>query len=195
MQDNHAMQRLLEGDVGTGKTIVAFIAIIHAIKQSEKLEKKIQVAVMAPTEILARQHFQSTQNILLEFGLSSHLLVGSTTAKQKSEIKSALKSGNLDVIVGTHALVQEDVFFQNLGFVIIDEQHRFGVRQREVLEQGWGNTSEYIFDTHISETEFAEIVHTVENNGLNKRKLEKKDFVCIRKKGQIIGFIRIYHLQ
>jgi len=94
---------------------------------------------MAPTEILARQHFASTQNLLIEFGLTSHLLVGSTTAKQKKEIKQALKTGNLDVVIGTHALVQEDVFFHNLGFVIIDEQHRFGVKQREVLEQGWGN--------------------------------------------------------
>lgn len=139
MEQTHAMQRLLEGDVGTGKTIVAFIAIIHAIKQSEKLGNKIQVAVMAPTEILARQHFGSTQNLLIEFGLTSHLLVGSTTAKQKQEIKVALKAGNVDVVIGTHALVQEDVYFSNLGFVIIDEQHRFGVKQREVLEQGWGN--------------------------------------------------------
>lgn len=90
---------------------------------------------MAPTEILARQHFHSTQNLLIEFQLTSHLLVGSTTAKQKKEIKSELQAGNIDVIIGTHALVQEDVYFSNLGFVIIDEQHRFGVKQREVLEK------------------------------------------------------------
>jgi len=103
--------------------------------EANKRSCKIQVAIMAPTEILARQHFSSTQNLLIEFGLTSHLLVGSTTAKQKKEIKADLKTGNVDVVIGTHALVQEDVYFANLGFVVVDEQHRFGVKQREVLEK------------------------------------------------------------
>ena len=141
MEKPHAMQRLLEWDVGTGKTIVSLIATIHSIKQSEKLWNKIQVAVMAPTEILARQHFASMEKMLIEFGLTSHLLVGSTTASQKKAIKADLKAWNVDVIIGTHALVQEDVFFSNLWFVVVDEQHRFGVRQREVLEKWWGNKS------------------------------------------------------
>jgi ATP-dependent DNA helicase RecG len=104
---------------------VSLVATIHAIKISEKSGNKIQVAIMAPTEILARQHFASTSNMLIEFGLTSHLLVGSTKASDKKSIKADLKAGNVDVIIGTHALVQEDVFFANLGFVIIDEQHRF----------------------------------------------------------------------
>ncbi len=144
MEKSHSMQRLLEWDVGTGKTIVSLIAIIHSIKVSEKLGQKIQVAIMAPTEILARQHFISTQKLLIEFQLTSHLLVGSTTAKQKKDIKQELKAGHVDVIIGTHALVQEDVYFSNLGFVIIDEQHRFGVKQREVLEWGWGNKNHLV---------------------------------------------------
>ena len=144
MGKNHSMQRLLEGDVGTGKTIVALIAIIHAIKQSQVIGRKIQVAIMAPTEILARQHFASTQNLLIEFGLTSHLLVWSTTASQKRSIKSELKAWNVDVVIGTHALVQEDVYFSNLWLVVIDEQHRFGVKQREVLEKWWGNKTELI---------------------------------------------------
>jgi ATP-dependent DNA helicase RecG len=89
---------------------------------------------MAPTEILARQHFASIQELLMKYNISSHLLVGSTTAKQKHAVKTDIKNGNIDVVVGTHALVQDDVIFHNLGFVIIDEQHRFGVKQREVLE-------------------------------------------------------------
>jgi len=141
MEKNHSMQRLLEWDVGTGKTIVSLIATIHAIKMSEKQGNKIQVAIMAPTEILARQHFASTQNMIIEFGLTPHLLVWSTKASDKKSIKTDLKVGNVDVIIGTHALVQEDVFFANLGFVIIDEQHRFGVHQRWVLEWGLGNVS------------------------------------------------------
>ncbi len=141
MEKNHAMQRLLEWDVGTGKTIVCLIALIHAIKQSEKNAEKIQVALMAPTEILARQHFASMEKMLIEFGITSHLLVGSTTASQKKAIKTELKAGHVDVVIGTHALLQENVGFYNLGFVIIDEQHRFGVKQREVLEKWWGNAS------------------------------------------------------
>lgn len=101
MEKTHSMQRLLEGDVGTGKTVVALIATIHAILVSQrpvsqetglKTGNKIQVSIMAPTEILARQHFLSMQGLLFEFGLSCELLVGSTSAKKKSEIKALLKS-------------------------------------------------------------------------------------------------------
>ena len=163
MEKNHAMARLLEWDVWTGKTIVAVIAGIHAVLKTRKststqLEQNspltpllrgeeargwgpIQVAFMAPTEILARQHFEWVQNMLLSYGISSSLLVWSTTKKQKDVIKIDLKNGNLDMIFGTHALLQDDVFFKNLWFVIIDEQHRFWVMQRDVLETGLWNKS------------------------------------------------------
>jgi len=95
----------------------------------------IQVVIMAPTAILATQHFNSMQNMLLEFGISCELLVWATTAKRKKEIKEKLKTWNIDVIIWTHALVQEDVLFNNLWLVIIDEQHRFWVKQREKLEK------------------------------------------------------------
>ncbi len=141
MEKDHAMQRLLEGDVWTGKTIVSLIAVIHAIFQTRKQNTGIQVAIMAPTAILATQHFFSMQPMLFEQGIVAELLVGSTTAKQKKDIKQRLVLGNVDVIIGTHALVQEDVLFHNLWLVIIDEQHRFGVKQREVLEQWLWNRS------------------------------------------------------
>lgn len=141
IEKTHAMQRLLEGDVGTGKTMVAFVAAIHCILESQKLWKRVQVALMAPTEILARQHFQGIQELLFTYHISSEFLVGSTTAKQKKDIKDRLKSWDLDVIIGTHALIQEGIQFFNLGFVVIDEQHRFWVKQREVLEQWFGNAS------------------------------------------------------
>ena len=153
MEKSHSMQRLLEGDVGTGKTIVCLVAAIHAIKESGKISwdsrgvvwikesQRIQVAIMAPTEILARQHFESMEKMLIEFGLTSHLLVWSTTASQKKAIKADMKLGNVDVVIGTHALVQEWVMFSNLWFVVVDEQHRFWVKQREVLEKWWGNKS------------------------------------------------------
>ena len=136
MEKPHAMQRLLEWDVGTGKTVVALISVIHSIKQ-----KNIQISLMAPTEILARQHFNSMQNLLFEYWISSELLVWSTTAKKKKEIKEKLKTWNLDLVIWTHALVQDDVIFKNLWLVIIDEQHRFWVKQREVLESGLWNRS------------------------------------------------------
>ncbi len=101
----------------------------------------LQVVFMAPTEILARQHFEWSQNVLMQFWIKSALLVWSTTKKQKEITKTDLKNWNIDMIFWTHALVQEDVLFQNLWFVIIDEQHRFWVKQREILESGLWNIS------------------------------------------------------
>lgn len=141
MEKTHAMQRLLEWDVGTGKTIVALIAAIHSIKQTRENWNAIQVAIMAPTEILARQHFEWVSEMLMQFWISSHLLVWSTTAKQKEKVKADIKSWNIDVVIGTHALLEESVVFKNLWFVVIDEQHRFWVKQREILEKWLGNLS------------------------------------------------------
>lgn len=141
MEKSHGMQRLLEWDVWTGKTVVAQVAAIHAVLESEKIWQRMQIVIMAPTEILARQHFEWMQELFWDFWLSSHLLVWSVTKKQKDAIKTDLKNWNIDVIIWTHALVQEDVLFKNLGFVVIDEQHRFWVKQREVLESGLGNRS------------------------------------------------------
>ena len=108
---------------------MALITAIHAI-----MEGSVQVAFMVPTEILARQHFENIQELLFVYGIRSDLLVGSLTPKQKDEAKARLKNGETRLIVGTHALIQEDVVFRELGFVIIDEQHRFGVEQRKALE-------------------------------------------------------------
>lgn len=121
------MNRLLQGDVGSGKTLVAELAII------DNYEAGFQSALMVPTSILAIQHYQKIFNHLTNLGIRVALLIGSTSQKEKDKIKFALKNGDLDVIIGTHALIQEDVHFANLGLVIIDEQHRFGVKQREEL--------------------------------------------------------------
>lgn len=135
MEKTHAMQRLLQGDVGTGKTVIAAIAIIHAVLETQKLWEKVQACLMAPTEILARQHFEWLEKLFVSYWLNPALLVGSTTKKQKDIIKEQLKSGNIDIMIGTHALIEDDVVFHKLWLVIIDEQHRFWVRQREVLEK------------------------------------------------------------
>ncbi len=127
MRGDFAMNRLLQGDVGSGKTYVAGEAAFAALSAG------YQAAIMAPTEILARQHAEYFRPLFEKLGYSTGLLVGSMTAKEKKEMYAALESGSIRLVVGTHALLQEKVQFENLGLVIADEQHRFGVRQRAAL--------------------------------------------------------------
>ena len=119
------MNRLLQGDVGSGKTVVSALAIFQAVRDGS------QVALLAPTAILASQHAENLAKILTPFGIKTGLLIGAT--KQKDELKSQIKNGEIDLIVGTHALLTDDTIFHNLALVIIDEQHRFGVAQRQKL--------------------------------------------------------------
>ncbi len=127
MQSGNAMNRLVQGDVGSGKTLVAAALIWCAWKNG------YTSAFMAPTEILADQHLETLRDFFAPFGLRIGKLTGAMTAKQKREIKAELANGELDLIVGTHALFSEDVAYSNLGLVITDEQHRFGVNQRSKL--------------------------------------------------------------
>ncbi len=122
------MHRLVQGDVGSGKTIVALLAFMIAI------ENNYQGVMMAPTEILAEQHFRQFQKLITPLGLRSCLVVGKQGLKERREVRQQLLSGQIHLAVGTHALLEEDVEFQNLGLIIIDEQHRFGVKQRARLK-------------------------------------------------------------
>ncbi len=125
------MNRLLQGDVGSGKTIVAAEAAVIA------LENGYQAAILAPTEILAAQHFFSLKPLLQKLGYVVALLTGSSTAREKLKLKEMLRAGMINVAIGTHALLSKDVEFAKLGFVVIDEQHRFGVMQRfELVQKG-----------------------------------------------------------
>jgi ATP-dependent DNA helicase RecG len=124
MREPAPMRRLLQGDVGSGKTIVAFEAAVIAI------ENGYQVALMAPTEILATQHYLSARRILEEAGYRIVLLTGSQEAGRKKQTRRHIAQGNAQLVIGTHALIQESVVFDKLGLVIVDEQHRFGVMQR-----------------------------------------------------------------
>ena len=128
MQSDRMMNRLIQGDVGSGKTAVAGAVIYTVIKNGA------QAALMAPTEILATQHFESFKKLFAFTDVRVALLTGSVKAGEKKEIKRALCNGEIDLIVGTHALIQNDVEFENLGLVCTDEQHRFGVMQRSTLE-------------------------------------------------------------
>ncbi|OXR49366.1 ATP-dependent DNA helicase RecG [Pusillimonas sp. T2] len=129
LQRAHPMHRLLQGDVGSGKTVVAAIAAVHAISAGA------QVAIMAPTEILAEQHLHKMVDWLAPLGINTVWLTGSLTQKTRREAAQAIKSGQAQLVVGTQALIQDKVEFANLGLIILDEQHRFGVGQRLALSK------------------------------------------------------------
>ena len=129
MGSGHQMNRLLQGDVGSGKTLVALMCMLIAI------DNGFQASLMAPTEILAQQHFKTISDLLLGMDLKAKLLTGSTRKAERQEIHDGLESGVVNIIIGTHALIEDTVQFKNLGLVIIDEQHSFGVEQRARLWQ------------------------------------------------------------
>lgn len=127
MQNGKSVNRLIQGDVGSGKTIVSIILSLVAVLNG------YQCAIMAPTEILAKQHFENFNSLLGAYGVRIKLLVGSTSSKVKKEILANTANGMIDILIGTHSLIEDDVKFFNLGFNVIDEQHRFGVIQRSKL--------------------------------------------------------------
>ena len=129
LRKTRAMSRLIQGDVGCGKTALAFGAIAMVCKAG------FQAAMMAPTEILARQHFESAKTMLEPLGVRCGLLIGSMKAKEKRAAHAACASGEWDAVFGTHALISEGVEYKKLGLVVTDEQHRFGVRQRSTLQE------------------------------------------------------------
>ena len=127
VRSGHQMNRLVQGDVGSGKTMVALMAMLMAV------DNGFQACMMAPTEILATQHFESLQKLAAPIGINIQLLTGSTKTKKRREIHEGLQNGNVHILVGTHALIEDTVVFKNLGLAVIDEQHRFGVVQRARL--------------------------------------------------------------
>lgn len=129
MESEVPMQRLIQGDVGSGKTVVAALALAKIV------ENGYQGALMAPTGILAAQHYEEFCRLFQGLDVHIALLTGRTTAKERQQLLEALAGGQIDILIGTHALIQDDVVFRSLGLVVTDEQHRFGVRQRSALEQ------------------------------------------------------------
>ena len=131
MESDKSMNRLLQGDVGSGKTIVAMVAAYKAVKSG------YQAAILAPTAILATQHLNNFKNILDKFDIKCELLISGISKKKKEDILERLKNGEIDILIGTHAMIEENVEFKNLGLVVTDEQHRFGVKQRtKISEKG-----------------------------------------------------------
>ncbi|QDK45910.1 ATP-dependent DNA helicase RecG [Bdellovibrio sp. ZAP7] len=140
LEAGHPMHRLVQGDVGSGKTLVSFMAAVYAA------ESGFQSCLMAPTEILAEQHFKNAKKVLEPLGIRLSLLVGKTKASERKQILFDLKTGDTDLIIGTHALIEDEVEFENLGLAIIDEQHRFGVEQRGILKRK-GNSPHFLVMT------------------------------------------------
>ena len=133
------MNRLLQGDVGSGKTIVALLSMLIAAGNSRNGDGQFfQSVLMAPTEILAQQHYNTISAMLKDMPVSVKLLTGSSVAKQRKEILKSCEDGTLTILVGTHAIIEDKVIFKNLGFAVVDEQHKFGVAQRARL---WGKNT------------------------------------------------------
>lgn len=132
MEDLTAMQRLLQGDVGSGKTVVAAVVMVKAV------ENGYQCAMMVPTEILAEQHYHTLGKLLAPYGIKICLLSGRLSRAGRDKLLPQINTGNIDIVIGTHALIQDEVNFKRLGLVVTDEQHRFGVKQRSKLQEKGG---------------------------------------------------------
>ena len=133
MRSDYVMQRLIQGDVGSGKTIIAFLAM------ADTAHNGCQSAIMAPTEVLARQHYEELAEQFAQYDIRTACLVSSTPLKEKRRIYEAIQQGEVDIVIGTHALLEDKVEFKDLALVVTDEQHRFGVNQRKKLsDKGYG---------------------------------------------------------
>ena len=181
LESSNRMNRLLQGDVGSGKTIVSFIAMyINSLCG-------YQSALMAPTEILATQHYNNLKEIFKDTDIEIALLTGSTLKKEKTEIYKKLEKGEIDVIIGTHALIQEEVNYHNLGLVITDEQHRFGVNQRGNLKnKGLMPDILYMSATPIPRTYALTIYGDMDTSIIKEKPVGRKPVVTYLKKNSEI---------
>ena len=175
--EDYRMNRLLQGDVGSGKTIVAIVSMYINYLSG------YQSALMAPTEVLAIQHYNNIKNIFKDYNINIELLTGKTTTKEKNKIYKELKMGNIDIIVGTHALFTDKVEYKNLGLVITDEQHRFGVNQRANLKNK-GITPDvlYMSATPIPRTYALTLYGDMEISNIKTLPSGKKDIITTIKK-------------
>ena len=171
------MFRIIQGDVGSGKTIVALLAIANII------EGKYQCAFMSPTEILANQHYQSAKKIFKETNFKIEFLSGKTDLKKRKEILNNLKDGNIDLIIGTHALFQKKINFKNLGLAIIDEQHKFGVKQRSELALKGGTNCDVLLmsATPIPRTMMMSLYGDMDISKITEKPSKRKKILTLSK--------------
>ena len=180
------MNRLVEGDVGSGKTIVAVISMFQMYLDN------YQSVLMAPTEILSHQHYENIINLFKDYDINVKEISGSTSKKEKELIKEELKNGNIDIIIGTHALIEDDIEFKNLGLVITDEQHRFGVNQRSNLRNK-GNMPDvlYLSATPIPRTYALTIYGDMDISIIKSKPSGRKEVVTLVRKNNEIKDVLI----
>lgn len=188
LNNDKRMNRLILGDVGSGKTIVAIIAMVI------NYYSNYQSAMLAPTEILAKQHYKNILNLTKNLNISCELIVGSMSVREKNNIKKRLENGEIDIIVGTHALLTDDVIFKNLGLVVTDEQHRFGVNQRTSL-QNKGKLPDiiYLSATPIPRTYALTIYGDMDTSMIKQKPNGRKDIITKIKKNSELKDV-LYHM-
>ncbi|MFL1674126.1 ATP-dependent DNA helicase RecG [Paenibacillus dendritiformis] len=189
MRQPSCMNRLLQGDVGSGKTVVAATALYAAVRAG------YQGALMVPTEILAEQHMRSLSKLFEPHGIEVGLLTGSLTERKRRDVLAALQMGMIDILVGTHALIQEDVQYRKLGLVITDEQHRFGVNQRSILRRkGWNPDVLTMTATPIPRTLAITVFGDLDVSSIRERPAGRKPIKTYWVKhdmlDRVLGFIR-----
>tara|TARA_B100000700_G_scaffold324862_1_gene432101 strand:- start:1561 stop:3615 length:2055 start_codon:yes stop_codon:yes gene_type:complete len=177
IRSENRMFRLLQGDVGSGKTILAFVAAANVV------ESKYQVAFMAPTEILATQHYELAKKLFTSTGIKIELLTSKTPLNKKDKILSSLKKGNINFLIGTHSLFQKKIKFFNLGFIIIDEQHKFGVKQRLSLAKKGGDNCDILSmsATPIPRTMMLSFFGDMDISILKEKPKNRKDVITLLK--------------
>ncbi len=177
LQSNTRMFRVIQGDVGSGKTIVSLLTIANVI------EDKYQCALMAPTEILAKQHFSLAQKIFANTKIKIGFLTGKTDIKERKKITNEIKQGDLNIIIGTHSLFQKKIDFKNLGLAIIDEQHKFGVKQRSELAKKGGNNCDVLLmsATPIPRTMMMSLYGDMDISKITEKPSKRKKIITLSK--------------
>ena len=177
LKSNRRMFRIIQGDVGSGKTIVSLLAILNVIKSG------YQCALMSPTEILAKQHYEFSKKIFKKENIKIDLLSGKTEQKKRKEILNNLINGKIDLLIGTHALFQKKISFKNLGLVVIDEQHKFGVKQRSDLALKGGNNCDVLLmsATPIPRTMMMSLYGDMDISKITEKPSKRKDIITLSK--------------
>lgn len=188
LKSSSNMYRILQGDVGSGKTLVGLASMIACFSA------KKQSAMMVPTDLLARQHFLNISELVIKSDVKVALLVADMNLKQKQLIKDKIFKGEIDILIGTHALIQKDVVFKNLGFVIIDEQHRFGVNQRKILKEKGKSVDLLLMSAtpiprSLAQTVYGDLdISTLEGFPQGKRKVETQ-LLLGKKKDKVLKYV------
>ncbi len=177
LNSDKRMFRIIQGDVGSGKTIVSLLSIYNVIKSG------FQCALMSPTEILAKQHFELSKNIFSNEKLNIDFITGKTEYKKRKEILNNLKKGKTDLLIGTHSLFQKKIFFKKLGLVVIDEQHKFGVKQRSDLAKKGGNECDVLLmsATPIPRTMMMSLYGDMDISKINEKPAKRKKIITLSK--------------